>query len=108
MDFNKLIKDLRAEKPKNKEEAQELEDDIKVFSMLKKIKEKKVKTKADFKKAFTSLCFNSIAFCCSKENPCLIRNAVLDALGISINDYQKIKKKWNDEFIYRFVGKRKV
>ncbi len=103
MDFDKLIKNLETEKPKDKEEAKELEDNLKVFGMLKKIKEKKVRTKSDFKKAFTSLCFNSIAFCCDKRSSCLCRNAVLDALSISMGDYTKIKKKWNTDFIEVFL-----
>ena len=103
MNFNKLIKKLESEKPKNREESQGLKEDIKVFSILKKIKEKKVKTLADFKKAFSVLCFNSIAFCCGKGNPCLTRNAVLHALDISMYAYQKIKKKWNNEFISSFL-----
>ena len=103
MNFDKIIKDLKAEKPKDREETQEIGENIKVFTLLKKIKEKKVKTKLDFDKVFGTLCFKSIAFCCGPSNPCLLRNAVLDALGISMKDYLKIKKKWNKEFISVFL-----
>ncbi len=104
MNFDKLIKQLKAEKPEDIEEALEIYENIKTFTMLKKIKDKKVKTKSDFKKAFSGLCYGSIAFCCDITKPCLFRNSVLHALGISLKDYSKIKKKWNDEFVERFLN----
>ena len=103
MNIDKIIKQLKAEKPQDNEEAEEQKDNIKNFTMLKEIKNKKVKTKADFKKAFSALCYGSITFCCDITKPCLSRNAVLNSLGISIKDYSKIKKKWGDEFIEMFV-----
>ena len=72
--------------------------------MLKKIKAKKVKTKIDFEKAFESLCYLSPVFCCNIGKPCMIRNAVLDALGISLKEFRKIKMKWHEEFVERFGG----
>lgn len=102
MNFNKIIDGLRTEKIEDKEEDQERKNSIKVFTLLKKIKDQKVKTKSDFDKAFGTLCHKSISFCCGKNNPCLFRNAVLDALGVSMSDYLKIKKKWDKEFITTF------
>ena len=89
MNLNKLINQLKAEKPENKEEALELKQDIKTFTMLKKIKTKKVKTRADFERACGALCYESLAFCCDITKPCLHRNAVLDALGISMKELNK-------------------
>jgi len=105
MNLDKLIKQLKAEKPENKEEALELKQDIKTFTMLKKIKTKKVKTRADFEKAFKALCYSSPTFCCDITKPCMHRNAVLDALGVSLKDFRKIKMKWHEEFLEEFVGK---
>ena len=104
MNFNKIIKELKAEKPENKEEALELKQDIKTFSMLKKIKEKKVKTKKDFERACGALCYESLAFCCDITKPCLHRNAVLDALGISMKEFRERKMKLHGEFVERFGG----
>lgn len=106
MDFNKLIKQLKAEKPEDVEEALEIKEDIKVFTMLKKIKEKKIKTKADFEKAFKALCYGSPAFCCDITKPCLHRNGMLDALNISIKEFREIKMKWHEEFIERFLNEK--
>lgn len=102
MNFDKIIKDLKAEKPEDIEEILEIEEDVKTFLMLKKIKAKKVKTRKDFEKAFEALCYGSPVFCCDINKPCLNRNGVLDALGISVKDFRKIKMEWHEEFVGRF------
>lgn len=107
MNFDKLIKELKAEKPEDKEEALELKQDIKTFTMLKKIKAKKTKTRADFEKAFKALCYSSLAFCCDITKPCLHRNAVLDTLGVSLKEFRKRKMRWHEKFIDDFSKDRK-
>lgn len=104
MNFDKIIKDLKEQKPEDMEEILEIEEDIKTFTMLKKIKVKKIKTKRDFEKAFGALCYGSPSFCCDTNKPCLHRNAVLDALGISLRAFRKIKMKWHEEFVERFLN----
>ena len=103
MNFDKIIKDLKAEKPEDVEEALEQKENIKTFTMLKKIKAKKVKTRADFEKAFEALCYGSPSFCCDITKPCMHRNGMLDALGISIKEFRALKMKWHEEFIERFL-----
>ena len=104
MNFDKIIKDLKAEKPEDEEEVLELKENIKNFTMLKKIKAKRVKTKRDFEKACKALCYGSLAFCCDISNPCLFRNAVMNALGISMKEFRKRKKRWHEEFKRGFFG----
>jgi len=104
MDFDKLIDGLRIEKPKDKEEAQEIKNSIKAFELLKKIKEKQIRTRADFKFAESVLCYKSIVFCCGRSNPCIFRNAFLNTFRISMKDYLRIKKKWEGEFISSFLA----
>jgi len=102
MNFDKLIKEIKTQKPEDEEEALELKEDLKNFTMLKKIKAKKTKTRADFEKAFSGLCYSSPAFCCDISKPCLHRNAVLDALGVSLEEFRKRKMRWHDRFIEDF------
>jgi len=93
------------QKPEDEEEAEELKEELKNFLLLKKIKEKKIKTKQDFEKACKTLCYESLAFCCDINKPCLSRNAVLDALKISLKDFRERKIKWHNKLRDDFVKK---
>ena len=105
MNFDRLIKQLKAEIPQTKADAEEMEGDIKTFIMLKEIKDKKVKTRVDFEKACGSLCYKSLAYCCDIFKPCMYRNAVLDSLNISMKEFREKKMKMHREFGERFDGK---
>lgn len=99
MNFDKIIKQLKEEIPPTKADAEEMKENIKTFIMLKEIKNKKTKTKEDLEKACKALCYSSLAFCCDITKPCLFRNSVLDALGISMKEFRERKMKLHREFM---------
>lgn len=99
MNFDKIIQSLEKSKSKDAKE------NLKMFKILNEIKKHGNKPESDFKKAFRFLCFNSISYCCGKNKPCINRDAVLDALGVSSMEYTDLKEKWKWEFIQHFMWK---
>jgi len=39
-----------------------------------------------------------LVFCCSPSKPCIFRNTILKMIGLSIDDYTKIKEKFAINF----------
>jgi len=50
-------------------------------------------------KAMAITCYGSLAYCCGLEKKCTIRDEALRLLGLSEEDYLKIKKYMHNKFI---------
>jgi len=55
-------------------------------------------------KIMEETCFGSLAFCCGLEKPCDSRSNVLKKLGLTEEDFLKLKKQF-DENLIKLINK---
>jgi len=56
-------------------------------SILDKYRKKRPCSTSEIREVMSLLCFNNLGFCCGPDKNCFHRNAVLEVLGIDLNDY---------------------
>ena len=53
--------------------------------------------KQEIKHIMKETCFNSLSFCCGLTRTCQYRDNVIKKLGLSKEDYIKLKEKFDNE-----------
>lgn len=61
--------------------------------LLKFISSKRALTRADVENAMKVLCFNHLAYCCGVNHKCGYRDELLNAVGLTKDDYAKYKHR---------------
>jgi hypothetical protein len=66
-------------------------------------------TEKDIREVMTFTCYDSLAFCCNlgeAGKPCFYRDSVLEALGISPEEFIRIKNEFTNRIIGEVMRKR--
>ena len=88
------LEDIVDETFNKKREAELYIDRIeKTIDMINKYKKQKPTIRSEREEVLSLLCFGSLGYCCSAEENCPFRDAVMSIFGVSEDRYKKIKEK---------------
>lgn len=104
LDIKARIRQVEEEMGNGIRKAEELLGRLKY---LKELSEKGNLTEEEVRRAMDFTCFGSLAFCCGTEKQCFHRDSTLEALGLTHEDFNRVKKDLTNRIIGEVLARRK-